>query len=178
MEADFKFHRQLITVAQHQFKLAVAVRAHCTSSQPKNAFAYLDTLSFGKHVAHSKELSPTQDEEQFAAAALEHSATYIMAVQIDTALQPVFPQRLSHLREDVQQSAWIARLIRNAFAHDPLNPVWLTYPECENQIFSVQEIITLNTAQLKGKVLQRMDYGGPLALLRFSEFVKRRLLCE
>lgn len=178
MAADLKFHRQLITVAQYQFKLALAVSMHCTSTQPENAFTYLGAFSYGKHVATLEELSLTPKEEKFAAAALEHSATYVMAVQIDTALQAVFPQRFSHQKTDIQQSAWIARLIRNAFAHDPLNPVWLTYPECDNKVFSVQEIITLNTAQLNGKSLQRMDYGGPLALLRLSEFVKNQLLYE
>ena len=178
MATDSKFHRQLITVAQHQFKLALALRAHCASAQPENGLSYLQSFSFGTHIASSEELSLTPSEEQFAAAALEHSVTYVMAVQIDTALQAVFAQRFSHPRSEVQQSAWIARLIRNAFAHDPLNPIWLTYPECEDKVFSVEGIIALNTSQLKGKELQRMDYGGPLALLRFAEFVKAQLLSE
>jgi hypothetical protein len=178
MAPDRKLYRQLITIAQHQFKLSVALRAHCASAQPENGLSYLEIFSFGKHVAGPEELSLTPEQEQFAAAALEHSATYVMAVQIDTALQAVFPHRFSHSCPEVQHSSWIARLTRNAFAHDPLNPIWLTYPECENKVYSIEGIISLSTSALKGKEVQRMHYGGPLALLRFAEFVKTQLICE
>jgi hypothetical protein len=43
-------------------------------------------------------------------------------------------------------------------------------------VFSVNDIITLNTDGLQGKPFDWRQYGGPLALLRLSHFVRREIL--
>jgi hypothetical protein len=113
-----------------------------------------------------------REQEIFAATLLVHSATYLCAVQADTILQATTHDRFKHVNQNIRSASWIARLIRNAFAHNPFAPVWKTYPECENQIYSVENVISLNTAGLNGKPVRRLDYGGPLALLCLSDFVK------
>jgi hypothetical protein len=41
-----------------------------------------------------------------------------------------------------------AELIRNAFAHDPFNPVWRITPETQDQEFEVRDVLTRKTTGL------------------------------
>lgn len=174
LTADYILQRRLLADAERQFKLALSVRNLCNGSS--NAFDYLDAFSFGHHLAEHDELRLTAKEEDRAAAALEHSTTYLMAIQLDTALALAVPQRFKHPDVDIQSACWIARLLRNAFAHNPLNPTWPVYQECADQTFAVRDIVTLTTTSLNGRRVDWMDYGGPLALLRLCAFVRREVL--
>jgi hypothetical protein len=164
-------HRVLIRTAQQQFKLAVGVRAYCAEQNGKQAFNYLHSFSFGPHLADHEELALKEWQEQFAAAALEHSACYIMAIQVDKAFEELYPNRFEHENQTLVHSARIAKLLRNAFAHDCLNPKWIIPKVCKNTKYQVEKIIYLDTALLHDESLNRMHYGGPLALLRFSQYV-------
>lgn len=94
-----------------------------------------------------------------------------MAVQIDTALERKFgTQRFDNSDEEIRSACSIARLVRNAFAHDPFGPVWEFPPKFANQRYEVRGILLLNTAGLEKQPVSRRDYGGPLALLRFLQF--------
>jgi hypothetical protein len=153
-----------------QFKIALAVSATCHSSD-KRALKYLGQFSYGKHSMAAKELSLTAEEEKMAAIIVEHSATYLMAVQLDEILEKLFPNRFEHSDRKVQDGARIVRLIRNAYAHDPLSPTWLKIPASwRNRILTVEDIISLDTNNLEGKKLERMDYGGPISLLRLLQY--------
>ncbi len=133
---------------------------------------YLEAFSWGKHVSQKAELELTEKQERIAPIFLEHVATYLCAVQVDTAFQQVVPERFQHADPAIQSAAWIARLVRNAFAHNPFAPTWKLYPECENRLFSVPGVIELNTTGLHDKPVARRDYGGPLAILRLLWFAK------
>jgi len=172
-----RLHRQLILAAQQQYKLSLAVKLHCARND-NNAFEYLGVYAYGMHTADQDELSLTPDQERFASAAFEHSSIYIMAVQIDTALADCFEDRLHSENNDIFNASWIARLIRNSFAHDPFNPVWLTYPECDNTEYIIDNIISLDTTNKNGNSVQRDDYRGPLALFRFAEHVRTEILID
>ena len=73
----------------------------------------------------------------------------------------------------IKSASWIARLIRNAFAHNPFDPVWIIQAECKNKQYEVPGTISLDTSSIDGKRLLRIHYGGPLAILKLSEFVLR-----
>jgi hypothetical protein len=176
-------HGALLKTAELAYRLAHAVRVYCSLNSSKAEsgephFDYPQAYSYGKHTVSYEEFALTGPQEDFASAALLHSAIYTMAIQMDTALQECVPDRFNHPDADLQSAAWIARLIRNAFAHDPFSPIWLTYPECDNRVFEVKGVIRLCTNGLNGKQVAREDYGGPLALLRLSEFVRSRILSE
>jgi hypothetical protein len=154
------------------FKIAIAVSATCYSSEAR-ALNYLGSFSYGKHTMDTKELLLTAEEEKMAAVIVEHSATYLMAVQLDEILEKLFPNRFEHSNRRIQNGARIVRLIRNAYAHDPLSPTWLKIPSSwRNQVYNVDEIISLNTNNLEGKKLERMDYGGPISLLRLLQYFR------
>jgi hypothetical protein len=156
-----------------QFKLALAVATTCHTSDAR-ALHYLGTFSYGKHVMDAKELSLTAEEERVASVILEHSATFLMALQLDEILEKLIPNRFEHDDNSIRNGSRIIRLIRNAYAHDPLSPMWLKIPASwKNQVFKVDNVISLNTNGLEGKRLKRMDYGGPISLLRLLQYFKQ-----
>jgi|ERR1041385_7348741 hypothetical protein len=169
------YYDALLTETENQFKLSLAVNALCVSSET-NAFDYLSEFSYGRHLATEEELRLDPDDEKVSASALEHCATYVMALQLDNVLKNVIEDRFKHADPDIKSAAWISRLIRNAFAHNPLHPEWQIYSECDKRVYAVKDIITLSTTGLNGKYVEKMHYGGPLALLRLSTYVKTEVL--
>lgn len=100
-----------------------------------------------------------------------------MAVQIQEALTIwTNGEARHHSDTNVRNSFEIARLIRNGFTHHPMEPIWNVDPQCRNKVFSVNGIISLDTAGLNGKRFDWQNYGGPLALLRLSDFVRIEIL--
>lgn len=159
----------MLAVAELLFKYAISMRMAPPGSTPTE-------YSFGRHTVTHDDLAVTPEQHQIGGALSEHVATYVLAVQLDRALADHVQDRFHCPDPDLRAAAWIARLLRNAFSHDPFKPAWKLYPECENQVYSVSDVIELRTAGRHGQRVQRMDYGGPLALLRLVEFSRRKLL--
>jgi hypothetical protein len=42
----------------------------------------------------------------------------------------------------------VARMIRNAFSHNPFNPVWNIDQDCRNKLFELQNVIRLDCREL------------------------------
>lgn len=165
-------YSDLLEYAQLQYKFALAISTTIQLGKFQDLL-YYDVFAYGPHAFKKEELILSKEQELFAATLLVHSATYICAVQADTVLQATIPNRFQHTDPDIRSASWIARLIRNAFAHNPFAPVWKTYPECENQTYTVGSVMSLNTSGLNGKPVERLDYGGPLALLCLLDFVRQ-----
>lgn len=161
----------LLRVAEMQYKLAVAVAASCNTRGL--SIRYLDAYSAYNVSAVKKDLSLTKPQERFASTALEYSATYLMVVQMDTALLTTFgPARLDHVEDEVKSASRIAWLLRNAFAHNPFAPTWKIYGQYVDQMYTVEGVITLRTSGLNGQLLNQKHYGGALSLLRLLQFIK------
>ena len=161
---DFDTMRVLLQSAAVHFKLVLGLRA----SRPP--VSYLETFSFGKHVAHHGELALTPDQEEHAFSALEHCATYIAVVQIHTVLEAVHPAPFQITEPAISAAFQISRLIRNAFAHNPFAPTWEIRHAWKNRVFNVPDVITLDTTGLDGQFLRRQHYGGPLSILRLITY--------
>lgn len=172
-----KRYIDLIKTAEMTYKLAHAIRLKClTNDSNTPTFDYLNTFSWGKHTATHENLSLSVKQEDYASSALLHCTTYTMLIQVDTALEKLIPNRFKHENSDIKTASCIARLIRNAFAHDPLYPSWLIDRKNKNKTYEIDGVISLSTIRLEGKKLSREQYGGPLALLRFSEYVRKNIL--
>ncbi len=171
-------YKNMLVDAENAFKLLIGLRI--TVSSNEGLINYIDTFSWGKHTMHAQSLHLSKEEEIIALAALEHCTIYTLVTQIDTTLQKFFNgrniDRFKHQNTNISSAAWISRLIRNAFTHNPLNPIWITYNECETKKYTVDDIIFLDTTELNGKKVKREDYGGPLALIRLSEYVRNMVL--
>ena len=163
---DFEEIRALLRNAAVHFKLVLGLRA------TKPTVSYLETFSFGQHVAHHEELALTPKQEEQAFAALEHCATYIAVIQVHTVLEAIHPDPF-HIAEPATSAAFqISRLIRNAFAHNPFAPVWEIRHAWRDKVFIVPGIISLDTTGLDGQFLRRQHYGGPLTVLRLITYAE------
>lgn len=161
-------NKKLLLHSEIFFKFAFAI--HKSSPIP---LRYLKSFSWSKQQPREIDWRLTKKEEYIAPGFLHHVATHTLAVQIDTFLQQKYADRLNHSDNAIKSASWIARLMRNAFAHNPFNPIWILNQECTNKNYVVQGIIELNTRELEGKPLKREHYGGPIAILKLSEFVRR-----
>jgi hypothetical protein len=169
---DYDAIRALLRSASIHLRLVFGL----TTTRP--SVSYLDTFSFGHHTARNKELRLTQEQEDHAFAALEHCATYLAAVQIHTALKSVHGDPFHLPEEDIASAFQISRLLRNAFAHNPFNPIWEVRDAWKNQEFVVPGVITVNTTDLDGVPVGRKHYGGPIAILRLIEYADRVIQCR
>ncbi|MGH8829537.1 MAG: hypothetical protein ACREXV_00385 [Polaromonas sp.] len=139
---DREHHIQQLFTAELQFRLASAVRLAVTGNRQP-----LDLpmeWTHGQHRVRYEEIALRQDQADYAAAFLQRSATYLMAVAMKDAIRAVVPDPRSSSDSDVRAAYQIARLIRNAFAHAPFSPVWSIDPDCRDKTFAIPDLITLD----------------------------------
>jgi hypothetical protein len=157
-----------------QFRLASAVRPATTKKgQP------LDLpieWSHGQNSVKYEEIALREDQADYASCFLQRSATYLMAVAIQKVLEAVVDRPQKADDKNMKSAYWIARLIRNASAHDPIIPTWKIDRNQKNKGFSVPNVIVLNTSSLHGKQLGWRHYGGPLALFRLCQYIRYEVL--
>ena len=164
----------LLFTAELQFRLASAVRLAVTmDNQPLDLPV---EWSHGKHNVNYKEVALRKDQADFAAWNMHRSATFLIAVAMKDAIKAVVPDPRNVTNSDVQASYEISRLIRNAFAHSPFNPVWSIDPYCRNRVFEVRDVVSLDTRDLQGAAFNWRHYGGPLAMLRLCRYVRFEIL--
>src|SRR5208337_2753458 len=97
-------------------------------------------------------------------------------VAIKDAIRAVVPDPKASTDSDARAAYQIARLIRNAFAHAPFLPTWSIDHDCQDKVFSIPDLIALDTTGLDGTPFDWRHYGGPLALLRLCRFVRIEIL--
>jgi hypothetical protein len=171
---DVAAHIDLLFTAELQFRLASAVRLAVTmEDQPLDL---PQEWSHGKHKVSYSEVALRQDQADFAAWSMHRSATFLMAVAMKDAIKAAVPDPKNATNSDVQAAYQISRLIRNAFAHSPFNPVWSIDPDCRNRVFEVSSVVSLDTTDLQGVAFNWRHYGGPLAMLRLCRYVRFEIL--
>ena len=169
-------YKSLLKTAELAYRLAHAVQIACLG-KGRQPFEYPQWYAWGEHCVTHEEFALSSEQEKYASRALLHCATYVMAVQIDTALQREKHNRFKHHNDDICIASCIANTIRNAFSHDPFNPVWkINRKRCPNRILEIKGIIRIDTNDLEGEKMRIEDYGGPLSLLKLSEFVRTIIL--
>lgn len=163
-------------IAEVQFRLASAVRlATSLGEQP------LDLpmeWTHGKHTVRYDEIALRPDQAEVAAQHLQRSATFLMATTIRGAILAAVGDAKNDADPNIRDAYQIARMIRNAFTHDPVNPIWSIDADCRDRVLEVANIVRLDTREINGTALKWTDYGGPLAILRLSQFVRFEILKE
>lgn len=163
-----------IKLAEHQFRLACTVHLAVL-----NAVQTLDVpleWTFGKHRVSYQDFGLRSDQAPLAAHALEETAMLVLASAIRDAITVLFPNPKAHTNPQVVAAYQISRIIRNAFAHSVVDPVWSIDADCIDKTFAIDGVISLCTADLHGKRIGWPDYGGPLAIFHFGRFVREVLL--
>lgn len=167
-------HIDRLFTAELQFRLASAVRL--ATSRNRQPLDLPTEWSHGKHIVKYDEIALRPEQADYAACFLHRSATFLMAVAMKDAIRTVVPDPKSSTDPNVQSAYQISRLIRNAFAHAPFAPVWSIDPDCRYKVFSIPDVISLDTTGLNGTIFDWRHYGGPLALFRLCRFVRKHIL--
>jgi hypothetical protein len=163
-----------LMLAEQQFRLACTVNLAVA-----NNVQTLDVpveWTFGKHRVSYEDFGLRADQADLIAPHLEMTATFVIAAAIRDALVGCFPDTKNHANKDVVAAYQISRMLRNAFSHSMLSPEWSIDKDCKDRVFTIDQIISLNTAGLHGKFVDWRDYGGPLAIFKFGRFVRENLL--
>jgi hypothetical protein len=160
--------------AELQFRLASAVRLATTlKKQPLDLPV---EWVHGKHRVRYNEVALRDDQADYASWHLHQSATFLMATGIKNAIVAVIPDPINQRDKNVSNAFQIARFIRNAFTHHPFKPIWSIEKKYQGKKFTVADIIELDTTKLHDKPFDWRHYGGPLAILRLSHFVRFEIL--
>jgi hypothetical protein len=171
-----ELHLKHLRAAEGQFRLSTAVRLAVTvGHQPLDLPIQ---WSHGRHVVNYSEIALSNEEADFAAWNLQRSATFLMASAVLEAVRGTIENPKAHKDSRVVSAYQIARTIRNAFSHSPFNPVWNIDQDCRDRDFQLPNVIHLNCKDLHGRPFDWRHYGGPLAILMLSKFVRRELLAD
>jgi hypothetical protein len=163
-----------LRAAEAQFRLATAVRLAVTvGHQPLDLPIQ---WAHGKHTVNYSEIALSREEADFAAWNLQRSATFLMASAALEVIRGAVANPRLHPDPQVVSAYQIARMIRNAFSHRPFDPVWRIDSDCSDKRFALQGVMELDCTGLDGKPFDWRDYGGPLALLGLSRFVRCNLI--
>lgn len=177
MESKNNNENSVITqlfASELQFRLASAVRLACTMK--KQPLDLPTKWSHGKHRVKYNEIALREDQADYAACFLHQSATFLMATKIKNAIVAVTTNPIGHRDKNVSNAFQIARFIRNAFTHHPFRPVRSIEKKYQNSKFIVANIIELDTTDLHDKPFDWRHYGGHLAILKLSHFVRFEIL--
>ena len=161
---------QMLNTAELFFKLsfqiATAIRFGLVPTIEYKVFTH------GNFSLRSADFEISEVQLSAAPDILEHVATYLAAIQIDQFGQ----DRLKETSDlQVYSASNIARLIRNAFAHNPFSPTWITHRNNAKR-FEIANIISLDATSLAECPVRQKDFGGPLAILALLRYVRDELL--
>jgi hypothetical protein len=168
---DRSKYQQSLDLADLQFRLSL----HISAKGPgiSSLTTHFKGMTYGKYALGEDELQLSPQEAATASRGLEHCATLILAIAVDTALENCFGKdRFKSQDSQVSTASYIGRILRNAFAHDPFFPRWKLQNPCYRCAFEIRGVISLDTTSLDDRAVEWEDYGGPLALLRFLRYCR------
>jgi hypothetical protein len=187
--------------AELQFRLTAAVRIATTMQRQPLDFP--EQWTHGHASVGYDEMALRQDQAEFAANLIQHSATLTMAVTVKDAIEALVPDLSSAVRRDgstrlidavddaiannsakpwqtteqlVGTAYHIARLIRNAYAHAPFAPRWMINSAIRNMTFSIPNVAELNTNGLHDTAFDWRHYGGLLSIYKLCRFTRFEIL--
>jgi hypothetical protein len=152
-----------------QFKFANA--AWATIHSRGYRLNYVDVYDDSVHTLQREELWLSPEEEEMASNLNLWSATLLLAVQMNVALDNIPLDHFDRPLEQLRAAQIIVRLVRHAFAHNPLEPTWRVPEEYRDQIFQVTGIITLDTHGIPGTHVNPWRLG-PSSFLRLAQWLR------
>lgn len=167
-------HLNRLRAAEQQFRMACTT--HLAVSNGVQPLDVPVEWAFGRHRVSYEDFGLRSDQADYAASLLEMTATFVLASTVRDALVALFPNTQNHTDKHVVAAYQISRLIRNAFAHSMIQPIWSIDADCRDRDFEIEDVIRLSTACLNGVDLDWRHYGGPLAIFYFGRYVRESLL--
>lgn len=163
---------QRISLAQDFFRFAYLVGSPVSYGLEVKIPSPPDIQVWGKHSLTPKDLHLSAERFGICGTLLERLAYRLLAMELDSALGANLSRedRLNHTDDFVRNASIVVRVMRNAVAHNILNPVWKIDRKFQNRKFVIDDVLVFDTSELKnGDQLRRSDFGGPIALFRLSE---------
>ena len=128
---------------------------------------------FGKHSLTAKDFEMPKENFVLCGTLLERLAYRLLAMELNSALEKKYGSwqaRRNHVDELIRNSSVVVWMIRNAVAQDILEPVWMIDdPTLQNKQFSAADVFVFDTTGLSGNLLNRFDFGEPIARFSLSE---------
>ena len=152
-----------------QFKFAIA--AWATVHSPDHRLNYVDAYDDRAHTLSREEMTLSPEEEEMASNLNLWSAALLLAVQLNVALDKIQPDHFDRPIAELRAAQIIVRLVRHAFAHNPLEPTWKIPEELRDQAFIVPGIITLDTHEIQGTHVNLWRLG-PSSFLRLAHWLR------
>lgn len=181
-------HQYIRSLDLAALQLKFALQSEFAAHEPLwlEGFGYTEVSQFpqklnginygGLHISESG-LKLSADDAALASNGLKHCSILTLAVVVDSAFENLVPDRFNSSNEDIKIAARIARILRNAYTHDPFFPKW----NCTNQNhigkFIIPNVIAIDTAAINGLEVEWQHYGGLLSLLLFLRHCQK-LLCS
>lgn len=162
-----------ISFAQDFFRFAYRIGSPISYGLKVEVPASPAVVIFGKHSLSVSDLEMSDDNFALCGTLLERLAYRLLAMELNSALEKKFGDwrtRRSHKDDLIRNASTVVWVIRNAVAHDILDPMWkIDDPTLQNQNYQIADVLVFDTTGLNGKSLKRFDFGGPIALFRLSE---------
>lgn len=198
---EWEKHLDYLFDAEVQFRLTAAVRIAVTGQRQPLDFP--EEWKHGHVSVTYEELALRQEQADYGAYLIQHSATLTMAVAVKDAIEAVVPDLPNAVRrggsnrlidavsetiagstnkpwkttEDLVATAYhISRLIRNAYAHAPFAPKWMINSAIRDTIFTVPDVAELKTRGLHDTKLDWRHYGGLLSIYKLCRFTRFEIL--
>jgi len=131
------------------------------------------TSTYGNYTLVKEDFNLDEDQLKRSGWISQNNAILVLAIHLSK-----FMQRFGHkeFKNDIdwKHAHLIVKHIRNAWAHDPFNPMWDIKKPDEQIILKVEDIITLDATKLDGNPVQNRQFGFSHALLKLSEYVRSK----
>jgi hypothetical protein len=131
----------------------------------------------GEHALRREDFKLEPDEMAICGTILERLAYRLLAMELDSALSEKFRghDRFNHSDPFIRDASVVVRLIRNAVAHNILDLVWKVDRKLQGRKITIQGVLDFDTSEINNKTLNRLHFGGPIALLKLSEMIAARI---
>jgi hypothetical protein len=169
-----EIHINRLRQAEQQFRLAATVNLAVTFGVQS-----LDVpieWTYEKFRVSHQDFGLRQDQAEYAAAQLEWTTVFIIAGAVRDALIHRFGDPKNDANQYVIPAYQFSRMLRNAFSHNMLRPVWSIDKDCSDKEYRIGELLSWRTHGLNGRPVEWSHFGGPLAMFHFVRFVRVDLL--
>lgn len=172
-------YSERLRLTELTLKLVIGVRTRALLAKSNPALPALTSGVApgvkGKPPPDTNNMVLSKEYEDEASAALENSAVYLAACQLDSVLEEKLPKRFEHPDRGLRNACSIIRVLKVSFEENPYSPVWKFPDEWKGRLLEFEKV-SLFPPELDGRPVRRRDYGGPLTLLRLLEFVREKVV--
>jgi len=151
-----------IAFAQDFFRFAYRVGGPISFGLEVQLPPMPEVMSFGKFTLAAEDFEMPDEVFELCGTLLERLAYRLLAMELNTALEKTFGpwrERCRHENEFIRNSSIVVWLIRNAVAHDILEPVWkIDNNALQDREFLIEGINDLQHYRVKRQAFETLGF--------------------